>query len=142
MSNDKLKIVYSAYNCFLSDNKPYILSKTYRINISSSSILSSLQALPIKASNTSSFALLSSLDFGIRSKASISSGILASRSLRNSKQLCFNVSKVAGFISFLILSSSCLFNFLARTYILFNLFTISTSFNIYKPLVAIFIISY
>jgi len=142
LSNDKLKIVYSAYNCFLSDNKPYILSKTYRINISSSSILSSLQALPIKASNTSSFAPLSSLDFSIRSKAGISSGILASRSLRNSKRLCFNVSKVAGFISFPILSSSCLFDFLACTCVLFDLSAISISFDVYKPLVAIFIISY
>ena len=135
-------MICSAYNCFLLDNKPYTLLKTCRINISSSNILLSPQASLIKASNKSSFAPLSSLDFSIRSKASISSGILASRSLRNSKRLYFNVSKVAGFISFLMLSSSCLFDFLARTCILFNLSTISTSFNIYRPLVAIFIISY
>jgi hypothetical protein len=135
-------MVHGAYSCFLSDNKPCILSKTSWIVISSSSISSSPQASPIKASNKSSSTPSSSLDFGIRSKASISSRIVAFRSLKNGKWLCFNVGKVTGFISFPIIPSSCLLDFSARICVLFDLSAIGTSFDIYGPLIAIFIISY
>jgi hypothetical protein len=55
---------------------------------------------------------------------------------------CLNISKIAGLISFLTLFLAFNSSLLARTCILFNRFAISIIFDIYGPLVAIFIISY
>jgi hypothetical protein len=64
------------------------------------------------------------------------------KGLTDNSVYCLSVSKIAGLISFLILFLALNSSLLARTCILSNISAISTSFNIYKPLIAIFIISY